>query len=46
MASKPKAKKAAAPKKAAAKRATVTNNLPPQGSSEYKSLVLQGKIKE
>ena len=46
MATKPKEKvaaKKAAPKPAAQKTATST---PPVGSAEYKSLVLQGKIKE
>lgn len=47
MATKTKAKaaeKKAAPKPAA--KTTVTSDTPPVGSSEYKSLVLQGKIKE
>ena len=47
MATKTKGKvaaKKAAPKPAAKKAAAV--DTPPVGSSEYKSLVLQGKIKE
>ena len=46
MAAKPKAKKAAAPKKAAAKTSAKASAMPPVGSAEYKSLLLQGKIKE
>ena len=47
MATKPKEKvavKKAAPKPAAKK--TTTSSTPPVGSAEYKSLLLQGKIKE